>query len=197
MIQKLIEPLRERLLLLPYIDSYVGLVKPIARVKEDGKEQIIPYSCSLQDDCFKIITPDSSKLSFSYVEPNESVTINTLPLRLLADVSTSVRLIVWLNLPALGYEPLCGAEAYFSVQLQKHLTFKSSNPEGTMRLRFSVTEDLSNTDNPFDKYNFDNAQRLIINPYTYVYLTLSINGQVGLLCFDDFEPLTPIDCPTT
>ena len=50
MIQKLIEPLRDRLLSLPYIDSYVGLVKPIARVKEDGKEQIIPYSCSLQDD---------------------------------------------------------------------------------------------------------------------------------------------------
>ena len=103
MIQKLIEPLRERLLLLPYIDSYVGLVKPISRIKEDGKEQIIPYSCSLQDDCFKIITPDSSKLSFSYVEPNESVSIELK--RQIATVSTSVRLIVWLNLPALGYEP--------------------------------------------------------------------------------------------
>ena len=41
MIQKLIEPLRDRLLSLPYIDSYVGLVKPIARQKEDGKEQIL------------------------------------------------------------------------------------------------------------------------------------------------------------
>ena len=89
MIQKLIEPLRDRLLSLPYIDSYVGLVKPIARVKEDGKEQIIPYSCSLQDDCFKIITPDSSKLSFSYVEPNESVSIELK--RQIATVSTSDR----------------------------------------------------------------------------------------------------------
>ena len=193
MIQKLIEPLRDRLLSLPYIDSYVGLVKPIARQKEDGKEQIIPYSCSLQDDCFKIITPDSSKLSFSYVEPNESVSIELK--RQIATVSTSVRLIVWLNLPALGYEPFCGAEAYFSIQIQKWLQWHFHN--GLMDLHFSVTEDLSNTDNPFDKYNFDNPQRLIINPYTYVYLTLSITGQVGLSCFDDFEPLTPIECPTT
>ena len=115
--------------------------------------------------------------------------------RQIATVSTSVRLIVWLNLPALGYEPFCGAEAYFSIQIQKWLQWHFHN--GLMDLHFSVTEDLSNTDNPFDKYNFDNPQRLIINPYTYVYLTLSINGQVGLSCFDDFDPLTPIECPTT
>ena len=83
----------------------------------------------------------------------------------------------------------------FSIQIQKWLQWHFHN--GLMDLHFSVTEDLSNTDNPFDKYNFDNAQRLIINPYTYVYLTLSINGQVGLSCFDDFEPLPAIECPTT
>lgn len=193
MISKLIEPLRDRILELAYIDSYVGLVKPITRIIEDDKEQIIPYSCDLNDDCFAIITPDSSKLSFSYVEANDPVDISIK--RQIASIDTSIRLVVWLNLPLLGYEPFCGAESYFSIQLQKHLDY---HYKGTlMDLHYKVTQDLTDSENPFDKYNFSNPDILIINPYAYVYLTLSITGNVGLACFDEFEPLTPIECPTT
>lgn len=192
MISKLIEPLNARLLVLPYIDSYVGLVKPITRKREDNTDQVIPYSCDLQDDCFAIITPDSSKLSFSYIEANEYVNISVK--KDIATVETSVRLVVWLNLPMLGYEPFCGAESYFSIQLQKHLDYHYRG--NSMDLHFTVTEDLTDTSNPFDKYDFTNPDVLIINPYAFVYLTISINGNVGLSCFDNFTPLAPIECPT-
>lgn len=197
MLTLLSQHIENKLSTLPYFDVWGGVVKPFERKRDDGTTQTVPLSCGQDyNDCltdpYRLITADDSKLSVMYLEAADEVTLSNDGLGV-GRIETSFDLIVWLNLPKLGYEDYCSAQAFFSMQFQKLLNFKHKVRAENIDISYAVTSDRTDTDNPFEKYDYD-ALRLILRPYTYIVLRMSAIGRIGLSCLDNYEPGAEIEC---
>lgn len=211
MLNIICENLKTQLETLPFSDKVAGLtkiaVKHVESTLDDGSvykisESRFPVAYNVSGvrcqntSQYKDISPDSSKKSVMYFEQIASETIETDTTKALTH-RTQLRLVVWLNLKALGLdinEELCQLNA-----IKNQVTdlvsgankFTCQNEIRANVSPFRIVEDPT----IFTKYSYDKTliENMLLYPYAYFAIDFNVSWVRGYNCYA-FTLQTPIVC---
>ena len=217
MINQIIEPLKDCICPLPFVDVCEGLVtiysKPICeeingQLIELGQNKF-PIVCSTQlsecEQMTSMVVPDNTKKSVFYFEKvgdwNWSKTSkhgSSNPLSRKWPVKYfrgRIMLTGWLNMKSLGYDGCSIKDEIIAniikVVCAKNFTKTDDNPDDPI---ISLEIELSGqTDNPFEQYTQELYKRWVCHPYEAFGILFDIEALINPCCFEDFEIKEPIE----
>jgi len=184
---------------LPWFDKYTGVVKTITYQAPDKKLKKMPVSCNTSaEDCtsghYTDLCPDSTKKSVVFLED-----LGTRFVSRNADKyywKSSFNLVIWLNLPKLGYEGC----SYSGIAINGVLSKLPAIPfqiTGSIYQRVMINLDgqSPNSINPFSKYSFpEEITQYLMHPYEAITLPLSVDFMTNKACLDVPYLPAPIKC---
>ena len=193
----------DRLSTLPWMDKYVGVVKTLSYQGQDktGKAIIkrMPVSCRTSaDECssgrYTDLLPDSRVKSVTFLKDNGVRFVsrdgNKFYFR------ASFNLVVWLNLPALGYE----ACSYGGIAIAGILTKFPATPfqnTGSIyqQVKINVDGQLANSTNPFAEYTIpEEVMQYLMYPYESFVLPITVDFMTNKSCLDIPYVPAPLNC---
>lgn len=209
MLNAIIDTVKDRLQGLTYVDKFGGLAMPITKLSTDemgfGKKLTFPISASVEGrSCWETgkysdLVPDSNRKSVFYFEQLRALSIGNMQDRSMIGLSTSVRLVGWLNLPKLGHTDNLFVASEISLHLINLLRGEHEGQAGTslenatIEMRFlgqpAKSADL------FRAYTYDNQLfGLLLHPYDYFALDFDVLVNIPRGCISEFVAASPVDC---
>lgn len=180
--------LAARLVDIPWLDMYAGLVRPI-RYKKGEAEFVIPISIDVQDplactdeELNKLI-PNGNYASLLYFEDGGWAPTRDPRTRRKSYVSR-LRLVCWLNTPKLGGNAFAGDLAQQDVigALEGHVLVAGPYQGLMVRVAGSPVKNGS----IFAQYTYREAERQYLNyPYDYFAIDLECSFRIKPGCEDD------------
>lgn len=206
MIAQVGDILIDKLVGLPFLDKYAGVVKPIVYNEKSGAgnktaliRKTFPAACrTTWADCqggrYMDLVPDSSKKSVLYLED--------LGLRAVAEQGAYLTfvatydLVCWLNMPLLGYGD-CSYSGIAIASILKKLPARPFNTAKYQLVDIRFTSQKPKSVNPFAKYSYDEAvNQFLMYPYDYFVLGMEVGFRINLNCIN-IEALEPeLECVT-
>lgn len=187
-----------KLLTLPFIDKYAGVVKTIQyKTTKDSKIKSVPASVRATiTDCergqYFDLCPDSTKKSVLFLEDRGTRLVRRQGGR--NYFRASFDLICWLNMPQLGYE---GA-SYSAIAVTGIITkfpVKPFNSGIYNGISITVQGEESKTRNPFAKYNYDETVgQYLMHPFDYFVLPIDVDFMVTQACISALAVGDPAPC---
>jgi hypothetical protein len=108
-------------------------------------------------------------------------------------LTTPVRLFVWINLNKLGLEHTTTKSPFVNDLLKIFKVERTANGS-----RFEVTLSSIETDDitkqQFEKYNYNNFEKLLYYPFMAITLRLNFQVSGDLACYDAVETFENIEC---
>jgi hypothetical protein len=199
MIVDLANILISKLLPLPFIDKYAGLVQ-VMEYGDNGKTKKYPAAVqSVLYECgsgrYEALTPDSNKKSVLYLEETDGLRFQKKQ-GYRSFFKGSFNLVCWLNIPKLGYE----GTSYSGIAIQGILSLLPITPFNNgiySQIKIQVTGQNSKSFNPFEKYSYDvKVNQFLMYPYDYFVLPIDIEFAVDTRCLTAAPLGTPIGCNT-
>lgn len=188
---------------LPFTDRIAGVVKPITFVTgttDKPVKKTIPVDCGVsQPDCiggkYTDLVPNSKYKSIIYWEDN-GVRLNNQNITRDFNFTSSLRLIVWLNLKKLGKTD-CNVSALAVSNVLNTLPTGYFNNGIYTRLRIVVGEEIIKSNSIFSKYTYDEAVvQYLMFPFDYFALDITTTFTIVKSCITDWTNGTPILCDT-
>jgi hypothetical protein len=203
-----------------WIEKYGGLVQTVTRNliidKDQGLfiEQVYPVSCGVTaSECwdgnrYQELSPDSTKKSVAYFEEKTPLSFSQNKNGMnLAEVTTSVRFVAWLNMNLLGYDN-CSISGIAVAEFLKtflNRTFKQDSGTEAIKSRlvpyphiyqisFKATSEELKSSRIFQKYSYEKKEHLYFYPFDFFAIDLQISAIIKLDCIKPFSLQTPIDC---
>lgn len=182
---------------LPFVDKYAGVVKSITYNEKNGTagtiKKIFPAACTLTaTECenysrYLDLCPDSSKKSVMYLE-DTGLRLTKREGNYLY-FSVQLNLVVWLNMPKLGYTG-CSYSAIAIIDIIKSIPQRPFNSGNYHQVSINFATQQPKSLNPFSKYSYDETvNQFLMYPYDYFVLALNIDFKMDLRCLE----ITPID----
>lgn len=193
----------DRLSTLPWLDKYCGVVRTLTyqSKKKDGAIILkkMPVSCRTSAaECssgrYVDLLPDSRVKSVTFLEDNGVRFVKRDGNRFY--FRASFNLIVWLNMPALGYSDC----SYTGIAIAGILTKFPPVPfqnTGSIYQQVSINVDgqLSNNVNPFAKYTIpEEITQYLMYPYDSFVLPITVDFMTNKACLDIPYVPAPLDC---
>lgn len=213
MINRMINQFTAAFEAIEWVGKYGGLARPLATKveKSEGEfvELIYPVSCAnASGDCFdngtyRELLPDPSLKSVVYFIQESGlnkVAVNNF--KLSKDIATNtfqctLRLVVWLNLPLLGYKnQYCDAVSLFAADLWRKIeAMRATNPS----VRFEVSGQMPNDERAvFQEYLEGVIENRIevftLYPYGFFALNVNLVAEMAPNCWSDVPILPPNLC---
>lgn len=199
---------------IPWIGKFGGLARKVThlfRIEDKSIEIVYPVGCSTDGDCFNDksvyteLLPNEKLKSIVYFI-QESPTIFQEGISLSADfphsnISATFKLVVWLNLPKLGYKSqFCDAVSLFSADLIKRIG--QMVPDGSFFKfipKLNVTSQQVNDERlVFSEFLTgiieENLQLFTTYPYAFFALDINLTATYDAMCFDLLAELSPELC---
>lgn len=190
-----------KLLTLPFIDKYAGVVKTIQyRTVKDGPVKSVPASVratitECEQGRYYDLCPDSTKKSVLFLEDKGTRLVRRQGGR--NYFRASFDLICWLNLPQLGYD---GA-SYSAIAITGIITkfpVKPFNSGIYNGVQITVQGEETKTRNPFAKYNYDETVgQYLMHPFDYFILPVDVDFMVTQACLTALAAGEPAPCQPT
>lgn len=191
----------DRLSSLPWMDKYVGVVKTLTFQATDKTGKTIlkrmPVSCRTSAaDCstgrYEDLLPDSRVKSVTFLKDNGVRFVKRDGNRFY--FRASYNLVVWLNLPGLGFEGCSYAGIAIAGILSKvpQVPFQSSIYQ---QVSINVDGQLSNSTNPFSEYTIpEEITQYLMYPYDSFVLPITVDFMTNKACLDVPYVPAPLDC---
>lgn len=183
---------------LPFLDKYTGVVKPITILDKNATggtiRKVFPASCQTSlSDCdsgrYKDLLPDDSKKSVLFLK-DTGLRLNTRQGNYLT-FSATYDLVVWLNMPKLGFTD-CSYSGIAIVSILKQLPERPFNSGIYHLVNISFQGQRPKSVNPFAEYTIDEAiTQYLLYPNDYFILALQVDYRVDLRCLE----IAPLDAP--
>lgn len=218
MINEIVKLISPKIIALPWVERYGGLVRTAVRqvnvnVAEDREDrpiwqrQAYPVSCEVSGtDCwdngrYMDLLPNEGVKSIVYFEELTGMTFNgldaTYPGRVKVQNWTGeVRLIAWINQPALGMNE-CSISADIAGSLLNALMSNGGKLTGhpwQAYVKMEVIGQEPKTNGLFARYTYDPQSELLFYPFDFVALRVRLTMQVNANCIPDFTPAEPVTC---
>jgi hypothetical protein len=193
----------DRLSTLPWLDKYTGVVKTISyqsKNKDSGTiiKRMPAYCRTSAADCssgrYIDLCPDSRSKSVLFLEDNGVRFVKRDGNRYFW--RASYNLVVWLNLPALGYE----GQSYSGIAINGILSKFPPTPfqnVGSIYQQVNINLDgqLGSNSNPFAKYSFpEEITQYLMYPYEALSLPITVDFMTNKACLDIPYVPAPNDC---
>lgn len=179
----------ERLITLPFIDKYAGVVRVIKYKHKDGTIGLFPADCKITlDECNKgkrylDLYPDSKKKSVIYLEDsglrqtNKNGTVQTF--------NAQYNLIGWFNLPLLGVNS-CSYSAAAIGSIFKRLSIAPFNEHIYQYIDIKIIGQQPKSIDPFLKYSYDETvNQFLMYPYDYFAISIEVNFRFDTRCIKE------------
>ncbi len=191
------------LLTLPFADRVAGTVRAVTLVTGTADKPIkktIPVACNVSEpDCvtgqYTDLVPNSKYKSIMYWEDN-GVKINTANQTRDFNFTSSLRLIVWINLKKVGKTD-CNVSALAVTNILNTIPTNYFNSGIYTRIRAVVNSEIIKSPAIFSKYTYDEATtQYLMFPFDYFALDIDTTFTIPKSCIVDWENETPIICDT-
>ncbi len=211
MLNEIIKTISPRIQALPFVERYGGLVRTAQRVVNMGTpdeprnvRQSFPVSCSVSHrDCweqgrFTDLVPNDAHKSIFYFEEITPLTFTGMSKDLgKRDVQVwegRVRLIGWLNLPALGIDS-CQASAGAVGSVIKAIgRGRSTSLPWNATIEFNAVQQQMKSEALFNRYSYSDKAYLFFWPYDCFGLDVQVKMYIQPKCLPDLEIGDPIPC---
>jgi len=204
MLNQVIEQIQPLLGELCWVHMNCGLSKMAVRTTPTEK-QSYPVSVKCKEaECwsngiYKQLTPNGRDYSsLLYWESVRGVSLD--PNRRVGKrdkYSAELDLIVWLNLPKLGYEACDSSSAVLNDILRMlNEKVQPTNSLSNIEFNFKFQHDFKGVRNVFNKYTYGNQERLFFYPYEALAFRVEACWFAKIDCLPEFECKEEIECTT-
>ncbi len=199
MINDIIETIKPRILELPFIDKYGGLVRIVKKgyTNENGVYyKTFPVTCETEiADCndegkLRALTPDESYKSLSYFESAGNIRVNMEDYKgkRVVKVIAPIDFVCWLNLPRLGITD-CHSSIFELMMIQFFNQSASSKIScehdiNYVDVKFKIISFSSRDEKIFSKYSYGDMLGLLIYPFDFFKINLEISFYVDPNCIN-------------
>lgn len=181
-----------------WIDKIAAVVVPLAIRNEGEPEKKYPVACGAQHrECnvgkYTDLLPKSKYKSVVFFE-DQGATFGVTR-RDLMDMTSRLRMIVWLNLQKLG-ETSCNNSAAVIQDIIRHLPQFPQDNGDFLRLDIKLASEAVKSREIFGRYTLDEpVLQYLIYPYDYFALDFNCKWVMNITCLDAYTPKSPIVCP--
>lgn len=178
---------------LPWVDKYCGVVKILTYQAKDKSDRVIlkkiPVSCTDSlEDCasgkYIDLCPNSNKKSVLFLKDKGTRFVSRNGDKY--SWQSSFDLVIWLNLPKLGYNGC----SYSGIAMTGILSKLPSVPfqiNGSIyqRMMINLGGQLPNTVNPFAEYSFpEEITQYLMHPYEAISLPITVDFMTNKSCLN-------------
>lgn len=183
---------------LPWVDKYAGVVKPLTMHGDDKKRIVFPASCqetfwNCSEGKYKSLIPDSSKRSILYLEDRGIRAISTSGPKIV--FRASFDLVCWLNMKLLGFEGCSySSQAIMGIlnKLPIGIPFNNGNYH---KINITLNGERPKNENPFSKYSYDEATtQFLMYPFDFFVLNFDVEFEINKRCAEVSELGTVSPC---
>lgn len=213
MIHAAIDSIQQTIVNLSILERYGGLCFTAQKMFSSGDPEnpagvmkSFPVGVNIEEpDCwnngkYSFLMPSMDKKSVAWWMPNSGMTLKTGG-RLDKGLDTvifqgSAKLIVWLNLQALGFETNTVTADYVAVLVQAlhRKEFNVSNDVFTgSKAYFQFQSQDPKTLNIFSPWSFDRKEALMFFPHDFFAINFNIEISISRSCIGDISSSTPLD----
>lgn len=203
MTSEIADILINRLVDLPFVDKYAGIVKPVVMVQNKVRKTFPAATRLLISECAEVdgnssvytdLCPDSRYKSLLYLEDRGTRFVRSEGARYFWE--TSFDLVCWLNMPRLGFEGL----KYSAIAINGIISKFPRTPFNSgifSRINIKPVGQAPIGQSPFSQYSYDEAvTQLLMYPYDYFVLSLSVEFCVNKGCISETAISDPASCLT-
>ena len=178
-----------KLVTLPFIDKYAGVVRVIKYKQKDGIIGSFPADCKISlDECNKgkrylDLVPDSKKKSVLYLEDlglrqtDKKGTIQYF--------NAQYNLVGWLNLALLGVNS-CSYSAAAIGSIFKRLNIAQFNEHIYQYIDIKIIGQQPKSLDPFVKYSYDETiNQYLMFPYDHFVISIDVNFRFDTRCIKE------------
>ena len=216
MINQIIDSIRADIEALPWVERYGGLTFRIGVQRPLGNEEvstsIVPVSrylntknCEEEHDRYFFLVPDERHKSIVYFEQIGNTTFTTpthstgTRYRNVITGSQNLRLVVWLNLGAMGTDDPgqadhVAADLWGLVDGKKYDKLDVSPAFPAFKIKWQVNTQVQKSLAIFSGLSYEDRQDMLMYPYDFFALDVNVTWYMNKACLPAFEPGTPIDC---
>lgn len=205
MINEIIQPIKDCICSLEFVDQCEGLVHTYSKPIMDRLDGGLYYEAGTVDfpiicnttfeECESMtsnVTPDGSRKSVFYFDKVDDWSSPFAYNDKTKQFNGRIMLVGWLNLPKLGYDD-CTIKDRVIGHLLKVICSKFAKPVQSIGVTKQLCVDFAGvTDTPFAKYSQDLYKRWTCSPYEAFGIYLDIETQIAPHCFEDFEIKEPL-----
>lgn len=181
--------LKNKLISAPYTERLAGLTRPVIIKSKSGDGSFanrrIPMGCNVTnpENCHpnKLLVPDSSLSSIAWFE-DEGVIFNS-PSGRYIDFTSSLRLIVWLNLNR--YEHNCSLSAAVFMDIIRRIMVNYENTLHYQSIKVTAVTQQPKDVSIFASYDFENKNMYTIYPYDFLAVKITTAFAINRNCFKD------------
>lgn len=183
--------LKNKLITAPYTERLAGLTRPviIKSKSADGTftSRRIPMGCNVTNPeaCppHKLLVPDSSLSSMAWFE-DEGIIFNS-PSGRYIDFTSSLRLIVWINLNR--YEHDCSLSAAVFMDIIRRIMINYENTLHYQSIKVTSVIQQPKDISVFSSYDFDNKNMYTIYPYDFLSVKITTTFAINRNCFKEIN----------
>jgi len=203
MIRYIEQALRPKIIALPWIYRYGGIVKAVT-VRRDGVDMVFPVSDDITNqECYELgryedLAPNEAVKSVSYLEQigGSRVTWGGSKGENLVAVE-SFRFVCWLNLPKLGVSDKLGATRYAAATCRElHGETRATVDGGNVVVKINQSVILPNESrSAFSRYSYAQRDWAFFWPFDFYAIEFTATVELNAACITIPANATPIDCP--
>lgn len=190
-----------------WIEKKGGLVRTARKsfpIDEESNlfiEKKYPISSNVSaKECFdngkySDLMPDSRYKSICYFEQT-SPTLPQSNINLGSEAfvfETNVKFVCWLNLNLLGFDVPDKSEI-FQLEMYKFFSKIKFLVNGIHGIKIKFISFGQKNENPFSNYSYENIEGLLLYPFDFFVINLTIQYNVKIDCIESVPVLTPIIC---
>jgi hypothetical protein len=185
-----------------WLDKVGGIVKAVTFTTRDSEgndvEKTIPATCNYNTaDCntpdYEDFTPNTDRKSILYFE-DQGISYEDVNGRF-TEGSADVRLVLWLNLPALGDDSTCNISSEVVPELFAAIPDRLPNSSPLFNIRVRVTGESIKDAGIFSNYTYDEKDtQYLMHPYDFLALNLNVRFWLTKACHNDYST-NPAICP--
>lgn len=191
----------DKIKLLPFIDKYSGVIKPLSLKTKVGENKFetkkYPIGCQVTaEECeagqYKDLVPDDTKKSVLYLEDRGVRFVQYVGSKL--KFKASYDLVCWLNLPKLGSSSCSYSAIAIAgiISKFKPTPFQSGIYQQTL---ITITGQSPKGVDPFMKYSYDETvTQHLMHPFDYFVLQIDVDFMVDKRCVSETALQAPINC---
>lgn len=208
MLEKICDLLKDKITTLPYSDVVASLSRIAIEQTEHADEfgqvyridrKVFPVASNVsQGDCtrgaYQNLAPNNNKKSVMYFERVNDEAISYKKIGQISEVTTKLRLVVWLNLRALGVT-ITGDTSSIQFELSDLLSNAPLNFTHNLLPHKANITTIAFIHDPsiFTKYSYDKSiiNNMLLYPYQYFAIDFVVSYTVNTSCLT-FTPKTTI-----
>lgn len=214
MLNEIIQAISPKIVELPFVDRYGGLVRTARRTIDASKDpsvnkfvrQSFPVACDVSgEECWESgryldLVPNSQYKSLVYFEEIQPLTANGMANKFPKDIrlkfSAVVRLVGWFNIPGIGQESCSVSSAAFGsfYKVFDRLNRARIDLPFIANAEFLFRSQVNKNENIFSRYTYDENSNLLFYPYDTIGMDYVINLHIDPKCLPELAILEPLPC---